>query len=203
MAEPTPRCGASVSRHRVPSLHFLLEVEDGHAEVRVPVVVAVGGHRIQELESGQVLRLVVDVRGRIWPLIFRSLETIGFARVFQRFGLDGDAVQFSRLLGRHAPLRARRGRRNGCGLGLGILEFGFQLIDALLQRLELLQHLGVALCGGGEGSRQGDGQQRDLRGTEVHRSLLGEEGSGEGFRCTRGWLRPFRAARARSARAIM
>ena len=63
MAEPTPRCGASVSRQSRAVLHLLLEVEDGHADVGVPVVVAVVGHRIQELEAGQVLRLVVDVGG--------------------------------------------------------------------------------------------------------------------------------------------
>jgi len=162
---------------------LLLDVEHGHAEVAVVVGVQVVGVRevaavaAEAVEKAEAAFAVAgpDV-GRVHhPGDGQALEALVGEVVLQRLGLDRDAVELGRLLGRHAPLRlVRLGRR--VDLGLGGLELGLQRLDLGPQLAQLLQDGVVRLRQGREGGRQGQHQHGGTHGATDQRhgcSLLG------------------------------
>ena len=168
--------GAAVGHQGQPpfgaAFHLFLEVERGAAEVRVVVVVAVQRHRVQELEAGAVLPLVGQVHRVGKAADPEILEPLRFEGVFQRLGLDGDAVEVLHLLRCHAPLR-------GCAVGrLGgrhVFEPGLQLVHPLAQRAQLLDQLVIALGLRRRGQRQRQQGRSQRDGSEwvgVHHRLL-------------------------------
>jgi hypothetical protein len=165
------RAGAALGRQcQLPAcaaFGFLVEVEHGHAEVRVVVGVARAAV-VQEDEGGITLALVVDP-GRVHlARDLQALEALVGEVVLQRFGLDRNAVEFARLLGRHAPLAG--GRRRG-GAGLLLLQLLFELGDAVAQGAQFLEQFFVALRQRGEG--RGQCQHEGGGGVQLHRVSLG------------------------------